>query len=226
MLFRSKPPETVIETPNDYTTHERDLINLLVQKDARIAELNRRLRDIGVTSEHVDKMRIVPVRVVQLGPNRDLDTYIIDAGSSLGVDVGQAVVVGQNLVGVVVKVEEHAAMILSLASRGCYLSARLGEPGEAIERPMLLCAVRGAGNGGVRVVIFSGDTAAKEGWTAITSGLEGMIPAGLIIGTMQGVLGEGEESGTFEAVLRVGSDLASLDYVTVLAKDMPAGSDK
>ena len=198
-----------------------DLVNLLHRKEAEIADMRRRLSEVGVAMEKVDSAAIVAARVVRLGPDNTLDTFTIDAGSKDGVEPGQAVVVGDAVAGIVVRSEDEASLVLSLSSPGCYISARLGEPGGSPERPRLLCAVRGVGAGGVSAVVFSTDTAAKEGWIAMTSGLEPSVPEGLVLGTLVGTLVEGDENGTLEAELRPATDLESLDFVSVLVRKAP-----
>ncbi len=216
-LFRPPDPRPDIEDAG-FSDDSRALLDILAQKNAEIADLHRRLRELGVTRENVDNVSVVPARVVQLGQGNNLDTFTIDAGSGDGVAAGQAVVVGDALVGVVVRSEEHASLVLSLASTGCYISARLGEPESSVDRPRVLAAVKGAGAGEVRAIVFSSGTAAKEGWFATTSGLEPSVPEGLVIGTLTGEFFDGEESGTMEAYLRPATDLSSLDYVAVVAR--------
>lgn len=196
----------------------RDALALLSQKDSQIADLNRRLRELEVTRESVDSVRIVAARVVRLGPDNNLDAFTIDVGSREGIAPGQAVVVGRALAGVVVKSEADASLVISLSSTGCYISARLGEAEGTVGRPRLLGAVRGDGGGEVLAIVFSSGTAAKEGWTAITSGLEKDIPGGLDIGRVSGVFHSGSEDGTMEAELTPAVELANLDFVTVLVR--------
>lgn len=213
-----RPPDPRHDADGEVFSTRRDLFDILQQKDAQIADLTRRLQELGVSVESVERMRIVAARVVRLGPDNTLDTFTIDAGSADGVEVGHAVVVGQAVAGVVVKAEPKASLVLSLSSPGCYISARLGEQGGSSERPRILCAVKGTGGGDVSVVIFSSSTAAKEDWVAMTSGLEKSIPEGLLLGTLVGRPAEGEESGTLEAALKPATDLSSLDFVAVLTR--------
>ncbi len=213
-----RPPDPREDISAATVSLPRDLLDILVQKDAEIADLNRRLRELGATREKVPGALVIPARVVRLGPDNNLDTFTIDAGSLAGVKAGQAVTVGQALVGVVVRSEAEASLVLSLSSPGCYISARLGEPGGSSDRPRILAAAQGAGGGRVKAILFSSESAVKEGWTAMTSGLEKEIPEGLLIGTLAGRFAEGTESGTMEAELRPGVDLASLDYVAVVAE--------
>lgn len=214
-----RPPDPRPDAFGIVFSDEADLLLTLQQKEAEIADLKRRLRELGVTREHVEKMRIVAARVVRLGSDNSLDTFTIDAGTRDGVAAGQAVVVGQTIAGVVVRAEADASLVLSLASPGCYISARFGEPGGAADRPRILGAVRGTAGGGVAAVVFSSSTPAKEGWIAMSSGLEPSIPAGLVIGVLDGRFSEGEESGTLETELRPAADLDSLDFVAVLAEE-------
>ena len=216
-LYRPADPRP--DASSNLFTEHRDLIMLLHQQHAQLADMRRRLTEIGVATEHVDKVKIIAGRVIRLGPDNTLDTFTIDVGSLDGVAAGQACVVGQALVGVVVRTEANASLVLSLASPGCYISARLGETQGANDRPRLLCAVRGVGGGSVSTVVFSTATPVKAGWVAMTSGLEPSIPEGLILGTVAGAMAEGAENGTLEAELRPAADLASLDFVTVLVRE-------
>ncbi len=211
-----RPPDPRHDADQNVFSDRNDLVQLLHQKEAEAADMRRRLTELGVAAENVGDMGIVAARVVRLGPDNTLDTFTIDAGTRAGVSPGQAVVVGQAVAGIVVRSEAEAALVLSLASPGCYLSARLGEPGGSADRPRLLCAVRGLGAGNVAAVVFSTATAAKEGWVAMTSGLEPSVPEGLILGTLSGALAEGEENGTLEGTLRPAADVNSLDFVAVL----------
>lgn len=213
-----KTPDPQPVPPGDAESFQRDLLDILAQKSAEVADLNRRLRELGVSGEAIDKVAVIPARVVRLGPDNNLDAFTIDAGSNDGVQPGQAVAVGRALVGVVVKCEARASLVLSLASQGCYISARLGEPEGTPGRPRTLAAVQGAGGGRVRVVLFSSDAAVKEGWLAMTSGLEKEIPEGMLLGQVAGRLVEGVESGTMEADLRPAVPLDSLDFVAVIAR--------
>lgn len=214
-----RPPDPRNDASGDIFTNHRDLLEILHQQHAQLADMRRRLAEIGVAAESVPGMKIVAGRVVRLGQGNTLDTFTIDVGTDAGVGPGQACVVGQAVAGIVVRAERDAALVLSLASAGCYVSARLGEPGGSTDRARLLCGVRGAGGGVVSAVVFSTDTAAKEGWIAMTSGLEPSIPEGLLLGTISGGMIEGEENGTLEAELRPATDLNSLDFVTVLVRE-------
>ncbi len=213
-----RPPDPRQDAEEKVFSGYGDLVQVLHQREAQIADMRRRLLEAGVTAERVEGVNIVAARVVRLGPDNTLDTFTIDAGTRDGVEPGQAVVVGQAVAGIVVKSEADAALALSLSSPGCYISARLGEPGGSVDRPRVLGAVRGLGGGDVAAVLFSTATAAKEGWVAMTSGLEQSVPEGLILGTLAGSLVEGEENGTLEGELRPAADLRSLDFVSVLRR--------
>lgn len=214
----NRPPDPRPDASLSVFSDCRDALELVSQKDAEIADLKRRLDELGVTREEVEAAEIVPARVMRLGPDNNLDAFTIDVGSRLGVEPGQAVVVGRALAGVVVKSEAEASLVLSLASTGCYISARLGEPEGSADRPRLLCAIRGGGGGEVLAIAFSSGSGAKEGWVAMTSGLEKQIPEGLLLGTVSGSFESGSEDGTMEAPIRPAADLSALDFVTVVIR--------
>ncbi len=197
---------------------DRELLDRLLQKDAELASLHQQLRDLGVTRQAITGMKITQARIIGLGPNNQPDAFVIDVGSEDGILTGDAVVVGQAVAGVVARTGERASLVLSLSSPGCYISVRLG-PAEATNLPREMCAVQGAGHGGVKVVLFSTGSAASPGWQALTSGLEKGIPEGLLVGAVAGNFVEGVEAGTLEAELKPHADLSALDYVAVLTRD-------
>lgn len=214
-----RPPDPRLDVSESAFSTDRDLLDILSQKNAEIAELNRQLRELGVTREFVPRVKAIPARTIQLGPNNNLDAFTIDVGSIAGVKRGQAVVVGQALVGIVVRVEANASLVLSLSSPGCYISVRLGEPGDASGKPRILAAAQGIGGNQVKTIVFSTGSSAQEGWQAMTSGLEKAIPEGLLVGTVVGRFTEGQENGTMEAELRPELDLSTIDFVTVLSRE-------
>lgn len=197
---------------------DRELRDRLVQLNAEIASLNARIRDLGLTREKIPETRIVPARIISLGPNATLDTYTINAGGDDGVRVGDAVVVGQAVAGVVTRCEPRASLVLSISSPGCYLSVRLGPAESPGLESRELCAVQGLGRDGVKIVLFSTGSVARPGWVAMTSGLEKGIPEGLLVGVVASDFSEGTENGTLEAELKPQLDLLTLDYVTVVKR--------
>jgi cell shape-determining protein MreC len=211
-----KPPDPRLDASRALYSTDRDLLDILAQKNAEIADLRRRLAELGVSRDALPKSSIIPARVIGLGPEDNLDSFTIDAGTLDGVAPGQAVVVGRALAGVVARSEPRASLVLSLSSPGCYISARLGEAEGSTERPRTLGALRGAGGGKIKAIIFFPESPAREGWLAMTSGLEKGIPAGLILGHLAERFSKGGESGTMEAELNPGTELGSLDFVAVV----------
>jgi cell shape-determining protein MreC len=212
-----RPEDPRLDVSAGLFSDQGDLLDLLAAKNSEIADLRLRLAELGVSRDAVPSARIIPAKVIGLGPEDNLDVFTIDAGRLDGVEIGQAVVTGRALAGVVARSGERASLVLSLSSPGCYLSVRLSAPEATAERPRQLGAVRGGGGGRVRSIIFAPDEEAREGWLALTSGLEKGIPEGLIIGSLTDRFVEGEESGTMETGLSPAADLASLNFVAVVA---------
>ncbi len=221
LLARLSRPADGWEIPENTSVDiNTELLQRLQQKDAELAALAQRLRDFEIATTSIPAVRFTPSRIIRLGPNATLDTFTIASGSLSGIAAGDAVTVGQALVGVVAKVEEHASLVLSLSSPGCYVSVRLGPPESGRETLRELCAVQGTGQGGIKAVLFSTGSPASPGWLALTSGLEDGIPEGLLVGLVASDFVEGEEAGTLEAELKATANLTALDYVTVLSRGM------
>lgn len=196
-----------------------DLLDRMAQKDAEIAKMRRELRDIGESRDKIPGMVLTPAEVIRLGPGSERDMITLDVGGDDNVTIGNAVVVGQALAGVVVEVDPRASLALLLSSTGCYIPARASSPSDPTgELRQDLCAVRGNGDGGVNVLVFSPDTGIQPGWIVFTSGLGGGLPEGLIIGEVLGAPTDGREPGVMEAPLKPRAPISSLDRVVVAGK--------
>ncbi|MDR1535943.1 MAG: hypothetical protein LBU64_12760 [Planctomycetota bacterium] len=213
-----KPPDPRFDASRELFSDHADLLDLLARKNAEIAELRKRLADLGVSRDTVPSATIRPARIIGLGPEDNFDVFTIDAGTLDGIAPGQAVLAGRVVVGIVAKSEARASLVFSLASPGCYLSARFGGSEGNPDNPRLLGAVRGIGGRRTRAILFLEENALFEGWLALTSGLEKGIPAGLILGRLRGGAMEGTESGTVEFELIPGVDIGSLNFVAVVAE--------
>lgn len=214
-LYAEKEPELLKNLDINNELQEK-----LWQKDAEIAGLRKNLRDIGMTREKFPQLNLVIARVVNIGTAGEPDTITIDAGSDDGIKTGDAVLAGEALIGVIANTGTNSALVLTLSSPACYIPARLGsrpEKDQTLEQE--LCAVRGKGKGKVQALFFSPDSQASPGWTVLTSGLDGIIPEGIIIGEITSYLSESSETGVFEADLSPKFSLYSIDYLAVTRKN-------
>lgn len=191
-------------------------------ENARLREENRRLLRwrheavrLAVENEALRRMLSMPLveavprrtvaRVVADSGSRFVHTRLVDAGADRGIRVGMAVVNERGMVGRVIAVGRHSARVLLLVD----LNSRI----PVVVEPSGDRAILEGDNGPLpRLRFLPLDPRVEVGDRVITSGADGLLPAGLPVGVVARVA-EGEVR------VRPYVDWARLDYVTIL--DLP-----
>ncbi|GBD40690.1 Cell shape-determining protein MreC [bacterium HR39] len=191
-------------------------------ENARLREENRQLLRwrheavrLAVENEALRRMLAMPLveavprhtvaRVVADSGSRFVHTRLVDAGEDRGVRVGMAVVDERGMVGRVIAVGRHSARVLLLVD----LNSRI----PVVVEPSGDRAILEGDNGPLpRLRFLPLDPRVAVGDRVVTSGADGLLPAGLPVGVITRV----DESGMR---VRPYVDWARLDYVTIL--DLP-----
>lgn len=174
----------------------RILQERLVQRDAEVAALRRRLSELDAARENLPAMRFVYASVMAAGKVAFADTYTVDRGRRDGVREGDAVVQGTVLFGSVARCAIHTALVRSVYAGGSLVPARTGKTRE-------ICAVRGDGGDRATAIFYTTESGADKGEPLLTSGLLGELPEGLLVGELLARPEEGAEPGTLEAPVRL-----------------------
>lgn len=155
--------------------------------------------------------------------NADIfSSLIIDKGSSDGVDAGDVVVSGGYLVGVVKKVNEKYSVVMTILNPAVNVSAIESDTREAA---YVTASVEYSKDG---KCIFSGlerTTSVSPGGLIVTSGIGGVYPKGLIIGTVSQVQRSGRDYSSF-AVVTPGADFSKTEDVFVITSFKGQGIEK
>lgn len=196
----------------------------------RLREENRRLREqiealqsVEVTQEELrqqnerlqrllgtvqpTKARPLVVRVLALQPSTYFHTLIVGRGKADGVRHRMVAVTNKGLVGVVYNVTRHTAHVLLITDPNASVGARIQR---AESRAVGVC--RGRGEDYVILTFLAKDADVRPGDVVITSGLGGIYPAGIPIGTVEEVL-EQRQTGMREAKVRPFVDTMRLEEV-------------
>jgi len=143
---------------------------------------NYRLREM-LDFQDRSSYELLPAEVIARDPSNWFETITINRGSAQGVRVGMAVITSQGLAGSVLKVSKSSSRILLLTDSRRAVSA-------------MVMRSREPGSVGI-IEGFSQETAALQmsnlppeaniqpGDAVITSGLGGIFPKGLFIGTVR-----------------------------------------
>ena len=130
-------------------------------------------KELGFTQEN-QSLEMIPSKIVGKEPTNSLDYIIVDKGKNEGVKEEAAVISNGSLVGQVKEVYDNSAKIVLVTSKDSKILAILQES-----------RAQGIMKGGLSGLILEDivqDVNIKEGEYVITSGLDGKIPQGILIG--------------------------------------------
>jgi len=149
-------------------------------------------------------------------------SFVVSAGRREGVRPLSAVVSPEGLVGLVAAVDDHTSVVLSWAHPEFRASA-IAADGSVVG----IAAPHGADGPGVWLLELQGVLYRQQvpaGTVIVTSGLGGVFPRGIPIGTVVGPAGEAKGWGRTYLV-RPAVHPAALSHVMILTSPRPTGSD-
>jgi rod shape-determining protein MreC len=169
---------------------------------------NERLRRLLHLTER-RSYELVAANVVGRSLDRLGGSLALDKGAAEGITANRAILTPDGLVGRVERTSRHSARVLTLLHRDCAVAARIERSRvdgvvrwEYGDRPML------------DLLYVSSQEDVKAGDRVVTSGLGGIFPAGVRIGTVQRVALE-PNGLTKEIVVKPAVDFRGLEEVLV-----------
>src|SRR3989442_1389405 len=194
------------------------LAQVQVEPDAMRSERleNARVRRLLALSQETPS-DLTAARVTARSLDRLGGSLTIDKGSKDGVLANRAVITPEGLVGRVERATSHEARVLTLLHHDCEVAVRVGRSRvdgvlqwEFGERPVL------------SLLYVSSQEDVKSGDWVLTSGLGGIFPEGVRVGTVTRV-GNAENGLMKEVQVKPAVDFRSLEEVLVY---MPAGAGR
>lgn len=158
--------------------------------------------------------KVVAAQVIGRGPDGFSRTLEIDRGGDDGIRVGMIVAGGAGLVGTVREVGPHVAIVQTLADPQSRVNVFLSTSG------LQGTVVGGTDALQLRIEHRLGVVARSGEW-AITSGVGGGYPRGLVVGEVASVTHR-DSSTTDQALVAWASDPAAISLVLVVADFTPA----
>jgi len=147
-------------------------------------------------------------RVVGSDPSGWVKGIIIDKGSSSGIGVGMAAVVARGVVGQVVSTSPNSSRILLISDHSSGIDA-------IVQGSRVRGIVEGSGSQLCDLRYVTRDFQVKTGELVLTSGMDGVYPKGLIVGTVSEV--ESGSTTIFQAIeVKPSVDFSRLEEVLVL----------
>ena len=187
----------------------RDENQKLKSWEWRAKELERKLQDVSELARTVREtgFEFVTARVIANSSGAFVRSVMINAGRDQAVQVGHPVLSGDGIVGRVVDTGGAAARVLLLTDLNSRIPVLVG-------RNAVRAVLSGDNGPDPRLTYLPADAAITPGDDVVTSGIGGLFPRGLKIGTVADT----------PRGLRVkpGSNLDALEYVSVLLYHSPA----
>lgn len=199
------------------------------QLKRRLAEIETELRESRATRDENQRLKgllglkeegkygIVAARVIGRDPSAWFDTVMINRGSSSGIKLNMPVVTRDGIVGRVIATSPWTAHVMLISDEKAAAGAVVGQLGTS----NALGSVRGFGrNGLLEMRYVSGLEPVNRGDYVVTSGQDGIYPAGLNVGDVVEVK-TGSATVPHVIYVKPSARLNSLDEVAVLLYNPP-----
>lgn len=173
---------------------------------------NSTLKEYLGLKEQYKSYKTVPAYII----NKDITNYssvfIINAGSSSGIKENMTVIAAEGLVGHVISVSEKTAKVQTLIDSSNVVSATL-------ENSKDIVIARGTLNGNeLRTTYISTNTVLIEGEKLYTSGMGGIYPKGIYIGTIKKI-NESKNITDRSFITQAAVDFENLETVLVISNE-------
>jgi rod shape-determining protein MreC len=169
----------------------------------------QRLQKLLALKENVDRNGIA-ARVIDQNQASLFKTILINRGSANGIKVGLPVISDRGVVGRIIETSWHTARVLLLIDEKSNIDA-------AVQASRAQGILQGSGVSGCHLKYVSTLEDIKAGDVVISSGIAGIFPKGLLLGTVNRV--DKKEGGLFQKIIVTPAvDFSSLEEVLVLGK--------
>ncbi len=173
---------------------------------------NESLREfIGIVEENED-FDYVYADVIAKDPGSLFYSFTIDKGTNYGIDLYDAVITADGLVGIVSEIGATFSKVMTIVGDG-------GAIGASVVGTHDICMLEGDielnAQGLCRLSYLSNNSLAQEGDFVETSGLGELFPAGIVIGEIIEVQAESNNLSKY-AVLRPSVDFSDIKDVMVI----------
>lgn len=213
--MRSRDKDELIRAGRDTARFASGLQYEIAQL-AELREENARLREMLGLETRPD-FRIVAARVAQRRLSMWWQQIVLRRGKDAGIRPGCPVVNAYGVVGRVRDVFSDTCVVELISSPSFRVSAKIdgGENRVVTYEGAGASPLRSA-SGKIRDIPAGTEISAIAARSVVTSGLGGIFPAGLKIGTLDGVPAASDDGIFLEVPVKISPELASIDEVAVL----------
>lgn len=197
-----------------------ELREKLVDYETAVAENEWYAQILGLHEQHTD-YTFASGKVIAADPSDVYGNFTIDAGSASGVKVDDAVITAEGLVGVVSEVGLTYSKVRTILDPETKVSVLLSRSDETAYTGGSASLAQ---EGLLKLFYLERDSGAANGDYVVTSGIGGVFPEGLLVGSLTDVRAE-SDGMTLTANVRPFATIGSLKYVMVITSFDGQGED-
>ena len=226
-----QPIQAVGDFLHDFTTlyqlkaendRLRKQIDLLAQFQARLEEAYRDIEDLKTLNDL--KMAMTDYRLIAaLVLNRPADTFnhriTLDIGTVDGVEINDAVISSDGLIGKVISVTDTSAEVLLLTTEQTLNKVSVKIQISSTKTAEALLENYDPNSASYVLTLLETNSTIAPGMTVISSGLGETYPSGLLVGTVQKIETTQAAGGVIVYVTPA-ADFAHLNYVAVVKRGL------
>ncbi len=206
-----------LRAENKTLKEEIDKLNNERTEFLRLQSENEDLKNVLKIKDQLDGVEFMGANVIAKDSRNLFNIFLTDKGSTSGIDYNMPVITSKGLVGKVASSQPFSSKIISIIEDGSSVSA-------IVSKSRDLVVVKGdlkLGKEGLcKLVYIPNDLDLAQGDEIETSGLGGIYPKGIKIGTVKEVR-TGESDLDRYAIIQPSVDLRRLSQVVILKKEMP-----
>ncbi len=191
-------------------------VDRLTQEAVRVGELQRENAELRAElgfKQTDPQFRWVRARIIGFDPSNLVHAIIIDQGTRSGVAEGMTVTTPQGLVGQVVQVTPNTAKVLLITDVSSSVYS-------LIQSNRAKGVVNGSRSGQLTMTFIPQGDHVQPGDRVVTSGLGGVFPEGLLVGTVTEVRQNAVDLYQ-EAEVRPAVDFGRIEEVLVIVNHLP-----
>ncbi|MDD5475228.1 MAG: rod shape-determining protein MreC [Syntrophales bacterium] len=187
---------------------------------SRVTELDRDLNIARETRLEYDRLRLLmglqesssfktqAARVIARDRSSIFKTLVIDRGSRHGISIGSPVLVSEGVVGTVMEMSWNASKVLLITDYNCRIDAY-------VQRSRVRGILEGHHGSKCSLKYVTRAEPVEEGDIIVTSGLAGLFPKGLVLGTVTNVI-KGPENLFQEIRVQPAANIDRIEEVLVV----------
>ena len=191
--------------------------NSKLQEQVRELEIlkseNNTLKEYVNLKDKYSEYTTVPAYIIERSISNSEKVVVINAGTDDGIQVNMPVISESGLVGYVISTTNSTAKVQTIIDTASSVSANISNVQDSV-------ILRGTLNNTetVRATYIPADSTILQGDQVVTSGLGGIYPKGILIGTVKSVVNTKNEADRY-AEIEVSTDFSRLETVLVITEN-------